>query len=163
MHPRSDETGGARTKTSYEWGIRTDTETSVRPSIHPSIHPTAAGGRRDATHGSVGGMRGHALVTFGRGRGTGPRVAVRLDARQEHARAAAQARRRRDVAGQSGGQHRVVQHAAVVHQAAPDLQTTGRQKGSASSSSSQKFPRNAKHENAAKKNTIQLSIWRVHD
>ena len=94
--------------------------------IRPSI-PRRRRGTRDATqtHGSVEGECECArLHTFSRGRRSGRRIAVRLDAREEHAGAAAQVRRRWDVAGQSGGQHRVVQHAAVVHQAAPDLQTT---------------------------------------
>ena len=60
-----------------------------------------------------------ARVTFGRGRGESAR-----GARDEHAGAAAQVRRRRDGARRCRGERRVVvvQHAAQVHQVAPALQ-----------------------------------------
>jgi hypothetical protein len=68
------------------------------------------------------------------------------------------------VAGQSGGQHRVVQHAAVVHQAAPDLQTTAKAAAGISNiiviseiSSECRTP------TRSQKKPLQLSIWLVHD
>lgn len=64
-------------------------ETSVRPSL-------PRGTERWKTW--IGKGNASARVTFGGGRGSG-RVAVRLDARQEHAGAAAQVGGRRDVAG----------------------------------------------------------------